>query len=450
MQPSSGILAQHFAATSKTPIDALVLISGFIQRSYRPGLVACAALAATSPVRSFKHPLGYLQDGKHDCSSKPNTVSFPIPVLTIGGELDGIVRLGRFAEASHVQRADTRLPVVVIPGMTHTSMLATGLFSPLSGDIPATLGADPEVVRGSLAQAFGAFLKTVVDGSDSNALSKLKSASSDALAPLVTSLVDQEGSWYMNTGDDEHGASSWAAAAQQSMCDPLPQGWTWGKDASTNHFHLLSDEDKIPPYYRGKHRANVTLLQGKTLQSSTVSQLRYIEISVTQAGIGLNGNAIIKEEKCNVLNEIKDDGAGFVSAIEIGTKLASRQLAYSRTGQPAPDSLDDGNRCAAINKAAYSWALAAASKDARERHEAHGMKMRFVNDEKPTPPAGPWWIWNYLQYKPNHSTNTLDVSSWYAFYPLSGLKYGAGNHYCKLLSPARAMEWIYTASLIKS
>ena len=288
-----------------------------------------------------------------------------------------------------MQRANANFPVIVIPGMTHSSMLATGH---VSGDIQAALGADPELVRGSVARAFGAFLTTVVHGSDHGEPSKLQSESFEILAPLVKSLVEQEGSWFMSTGDDEHGSSPWAAAAQQSMCDPLPKGWSWGKDASTNEFHLLSDEDKIPPYYRSKHRANVTVFQGKTLQSSTISQLRYIEISVNQAGIGLNGNAIIKEEKCNVLNEVHDDGAGFVSAIEIGTKLVSRQLAFNRTGQPAPDSLDDGNRCAAINKAAYSWALAAASKEARVRHQAHGIAMRFLADEKPNPPAGPWWV----------------------------------------------------------
>ena len=157
----------------------------------------------------------------------------------------------------------------------------------------------------------------------------------------------------------------------------------------------------IPPYYRPKHRPNLTL-DDHTLASSTVSQLRYVQVSVLQTAAGLNGWQVIKEEKApgssfvevilfpvvfihigpnwtleplgeqdhpvfvslNKLDHflgvnhatgcqskrlrnsnshfspfqagvladpklgLKDDGLGPSSAIEIGTKLVSRELAF--------------------------------------------------------------------------------------------------------------------------
>lgn len=78
--------------------------------------------------------------------------------------------------------------------------------------------------------------------------------------------------------------------------------------------------------------------------------MRFIEISVTDTAIGLNGYEIIKEEKTNILNKFSDLGDKFVSAIEIGTKLASRQLIFNKTDKASPDSLDSGDRCANINE----------------------------------------------------------------------------------------------------
>lgn len=52
----------------------------------------------------------------------------------------------------------------------------------------------------------------------------------------------------------------------------------------------------IPPYYRPKHRPNLTK-DGGVLRSLTVAQLRYVELSVLQVAAGLNGWAVIKEEK---------------------------------------------------------------------------------------------------------------------------------------------------------
>merc|ERR1711998_173882 len=138
------------------------------------------------------------------------------------------------------------------------------------------------------------------------------------------------------------------------MADPMPKGFEQWE--TNDAFHLLADEPRLPPYFRGMHRANVTVENG-VVRSSTVTQLRYTEVSVMQTAAGEDGYAIIKEETSAVLNNVPDDGDDFTSAIEIATKLVSRQLIYNRTGTESPESLDDGDRCKAINEAAYNLAL---------------------------------------------------------------------------------------------
>ena len=98
-----------------------------------------------------------------------------------------------------------------------------------------------------------------------------------------------------------------------------------------------------------------------------------------------------------------------------------------------------------INEAAVSLALNSSSAKARDRFHAQGRLLKMVPDVVPTPNGGPWFIWNYLQFEDKKAS--VEVQSWSSFTPLDGLAYGAGTHYCKLLSPARALEWIYTDSL---
>ena len=151
-----------------------------------------------------------------------------------------------------------------------------------------------------------------------------------------------------------------------------------------------------------------------------------------------------------MLDRVEDDGKNFVSAIEIATKMVSRQKACNVTGQDScPDSLDDGDRCAAINRQAIDLALNRCSESCRQRYESQGTPLRVVSDRKLLPPAGPWWIFNYLSFQRNETSHTMDVSSWRSILLHVGLKYGAGNH-CKSLSPARALEWIMIDSLRSS
>ena len=434
--------AQTFAATSKTKAQAVVLLAGFLGRAWRPSITACAKTwdrqpSLTCPGKPLC-PGGYLPEGVHNCTG-PSVPApqYPLPTLSIGGELDGVVRVSRLAEAWYTQEALPQHKVKLVAGMSHSDLVDVAPAAVTASDLQSEIG--PDQAREAVAEIISDYLMEP---------GRLHSDVEAALfGPFVRMFVEQEGSWWWTSNSDEHGSSQWAADAQQKLAEPLPEGVAWTQ--ARNEFRMLSDEDLIPPYYRTKHRPNISFQQG--VVSSTVTQLRYVQVSVLQTFAGLNGWEIIREEKAGVLadskNSYQDDGASPTSAIEIATKLASRELVFNVTGHASSPDLDQGDRCKTINQAAYELALGAASEAARARYQKQGRPLIMVADRKPTPPAGPWWIWNYLNF--HHTSQGTEVSSWYAFYPMSGPAYGAGNHYCKLLSPARALEWIYTDGIRK-
>jgi hypothetical protein len=333
--------------------------------------------------------------------------------------------------------------------MSHSDLLDGVLPAALTArDLPSE--TTPAKARTAVAKLVCEFmLQQATQTAGSSALLTLAAQhAADHFAPFEEMFVEQEGSWWWTGNADEAGHSAWAASAQERMAGELPEGY--GGWYAGNDFHLLSDESGIPPYYRSKHRANVSLA-GTSFRSLNVAQLRYVELTKGGKGtlepplIAEDGYRIIKEEKAGVLQAIADDGKDFTSAIEIATKMASRQFVFSLTGAPAPETLDQGSRCQPINEAAWSFAWNRSSTGARARFGARGRPLKMVADTVPKPDGGPWFIWNYLQFADKQTH--VEVQSWSSFTPLDGLAYGAGTHYCKLLSPARVLEWIYTDGL---
>lgn len=105
-----------------------------------------------------------------------------------------------------------------------------------------------------------------------------------------------------------------------------------------------------------------------------------------------------------------------------------------------------GNRCGDINQAALDWALSKANKNAIDRYNKFGKKLVIGDDLGPFN-AGPLWIWKYMSYTDNKAKTQTVVQSPMmrtpTDYPIGA---AAGFHYCKLLSPFRALEWIYIDS----
>lgn len=72
--------------------------------------------------------------------------------------------------------------------------------------------------------------------------------------------------------------------------------------------------------------------------------------------------------------------------------------------------------------------------------------MQVGDDEGPYN-AGPLWIWKYMSYKNVNDKTTIISSPMMRTpidYPISAAR---GIHFCKVLSPFKAMEYLYIDSL---
>merc|ERR1711968_255532 len=159
-----------------------------------------------------------------------------------------------------------------------------------------------------------------------------------------------------------------------------------------------------------------------------------------------------------------DTGFLPIAAKELKTKLKSRQavweavnlqnVSFDYTDKP---TLEGGvaDRCAEINQASIDWATSKLPEATRSRFEEYGQQM-IIGPDLSTCIAGPCWIWDNLKWQEDDDSNTVTIQSvWFGSenknpYPCGTdkkLPCDAGMHYCKILSPARALEWMYVDGL---
>ncbi|XP_023337662.1 uncharacterized protein LOC111708496 [Eurytemora carolleeae] len=104
-------------------------------------------------------------------------------------------------------------------------------------------------------------------------------------------------------------------------------------------------------------------------------------------------------------------------------------------------------QCKDINIQALEVAMSLASEDALERFNEVGTKLIFTDDS--VSPWGPGWEFSSgLHYKKINETHTSLYSTSLISEPDFIIAVAAGMHYCDLLSPYRALEWIYLTSVI--
>ena len=168
-------------------------------------------------------------------------------------------------------------------------------------------------------------------------------------------------------------------------------------------------------------------------------------------GVSCYVNVTTVTEPYYDVDETADLGLNPISAVELRTKMKCRQAMELAAGFPNVNFTETDeltNVCRDINQKAYNWALENASETARERFQKYGQPMFMGNDLGPYN-AGPLWINYQLRFTDQEDSLMVQSPMMYTdvdyFLPLA-----KGFHYCKLLSPARAMEWVYLDGLRKN
>lgn len=364
--------------------------------------------------------------------------TFPVPTLTIGGELDGLCRATRVAEnwyryikeASNPSGAVSNWPVVIIPGMSHMQF-ASGKPPTLVylRDLKPAISYD--AAHAAVAAVFSSFMEVRMGGPGATtglALLQEKVQSTGVFSQPIVNALKLEGYWqfappcYKTKGKQPctYGSPWMSNVAQGLMCG-LPNGAT-----VTNKDQFFD----VSEFFPKNPLPNITNRCAKptsscTLDTTTVTQLTY-----------------------NILTGL-DTGFVPISANQMEAKMSSRQRCQTDSGIPGVNFnvSDAGNLCADINQAAISYAYANAGAATIKRFTAEGQKL--VTGPDSVDDVFPLWVatglkWSNVKAADGRMQKQIisAASKLSDNTPILG-----GTHFCKLLSPARAMEWLYVDGL---
>ncbi|CAE8611037.1 unnamed protein product [Polarella glacialis] len=383
-------------------------------------------------------------------------LDYPVPTLTLGAELDGLARITRMAESYFHQKDHLdKFPVVVLPGQNHMQFgSGSPPFNVRRNDLAA------EVEEADAHKAIGAaaadFLVQRLGGSEAALLSRIaeRASSTAALLEPLLKAYALEGSRRFGTPDQVGGsqektscprgqctgASPWAPEAQKLISGPALEKAAPGTVLEvTNSYVVLGGS---PATGQDFHLPKLTKPAAGKINIGTYSECYWNDL-------------------VNEVFEDMDTGFTFTSAQEIGTKLYSRQCTLNvGLGLNASFSEDDGDFCAATNQLAYDWAMVNAPKQSLQRFKTKGIDLVMGKDLDKQ--GGPWWLEARLEFnaKQQDGKTYMEVVSpmqrteqdyWARHFPNlpepAFLPDPGCYHYCKLLSPARVMEWMMVDGL---
>ncbi|KAK3780052.1 hypothetical protein RRG08_061820 [Elysia crispata] len=326
---------------------------------------------------------------------------FPIPVLTLAAELDGVTRITRIAvEYEKLTHNMTsffkglyRTPVIYIEGANHAQFASGGLNSHIKlFDLKANV--TEEDAHREIGKYFNAFL-TVTFSSDDSKIDEALNQLSDAFLQTVKKFQPFLDVRNLDTDGEE---SMWTILAQEYFADE------YGDRVA------VSNEILESPWFFAKEPI----------------------ISFNDDDMIIRTIALIHAEEESYDPHWAMD---MESPLEINMKLVSKDAIWKALGKQRDRILrSEPNTCRSLNQLAVILALSASTEKARERYLSQGRPIILESDTN-----GIFFMWGPSPLEMWENESGLHVSA----ISLISDQY----HYCKVMSPYRAMEWINVDSL---
>lgn len=382
-----------------------------------------------------------------------NILDYPIPTLTIGGTLDGLARITRIASAFWYQQINLakstdveNFPVVVIDGATHMQF-ASGEPTSYVADFDLKPRISYQEVHRQVGDLVLNFMSSRLQGDNSESSLQFLNAKRQETQSLIMPILDA----FLMEGYNGFKPPCYNRAEDNTRDDPKCTPYSPWIQNDANQ--IMAGIDECPIDFS----LNVI---DSFHRSSTFDPFHEPHVHIPQIRNSCNGT-----EDCTLtitsvtqalynLPDVFDFDTGFfpISAFSLRTKLNSRQNLWKHAGVKEPnfEETDGPSRGAQINQQAYNWALEHAGNEAKSYFQECGVQMVMGEDILPPFAAEPIWLRNYPKYtyinqaneqvyQVRSTTMKTDIN-----YPISA---ASGFHYCQLLSPAAAMEWIYIDGL---
>jgi len=388
---------------------------------------------------------------KHFTASVNGTFEYPVPTLTMGGSVDGLARVSRTgAEAYYhqVSKANetTKFPVISVKGMNH-QQFASGPAKGLVKERDLKPEITDDEAHDQSSTLIADFLDHMAGVTTAGTLvAREQNNTGNFLQPLIDAYL-LEGSRHFNAPDQIGGE-----AADQCVKGGCPSECGWAPVAQD----LIAGVNESSAYVTNISNQYVNCksspIEGEVFHLPNVSNASQSATGATVLSI-----STFSQGKWETLDGA-DTGYTYTSASELGTKMMSRQCIMIK-GEglwQTNFSVDMQDFCAQANEKAFEWALAHADGSTRSRFLAIGQNYTFGPDKEEV--GGPFFLDAGIEFTDNGAAGVEVVSPmmrtsidyWNKTFPFprpKDIPDPGCFHYCKLLSPARAMEWIYTDGL---